>query len=306
MPERLSRRLADLEGAESALVVASGAAANACALLALLRTGDHLLASVWLRPETRRFCERALPALGVTVSFVDPREMRGWRRAVTRTTRALFVESPVQASTRLVDFKPPRTLASELGIALIADTTAASPANFRPLQHGADVVVHDGQPFLAASCDGGVGVVCGTESLIDEVRAVRDLLGVAPHPAALDALARGLETLDVRAARQNDNAREVADWAQHSPAVMAVHYPGLASHPEHALASELLRGFGSTVVLELHDPAVAERICDVTDDVAGASLASVIRPGDSPGTVRVQVGVEAPQAVLDWLSTRLP
>jgi len=298
----LSRRLAELEGAESALVLASGMAAAACTLLALLRSGDQLLASSWLRPDTRRFCERALPALGVTVAFVDPRETRGWRRALTRSTRALLVESPVLSTTRLVDLKPPRSLATELGIALIIDSTAASPANFQPLPHGADVVVHDARVLLAAEADGDVGVVCGTESLIDEVRVIRGLLGALPHPAALEALTRGIETLDLRVQRQNDNAGRLADWASQSPAVAAVQYPGLATHPDHDLAREVLRGSGDTVVLELHAADMAERACAAPRDGARGPLTSTIERGDAPRTVRVRVGVETPQRLLDWIA----
>jgi cystathionine beta-lyase/cystathionine gamma-synthase len=305
----LSRRLAELEGAESALVLASGMAATACTMLALLRSGDHLLASTWLRPDTRRFCERALPALGVTVSFVDPRETRGWRRALTRTTRVLFAESPVLTSTRLVDLKPPRTLALELGFALIVDSSAATPMNFQPLRHGADVVVHDARHLLAANAEGEVGVVCGTESLIDEVRAIRTLVGAVPHPAAMASLDRGLDTLDVRVRRQNENAREVAEWARQSAAVAEVHYPGLATHPDHELARDVQSGAGNIVVLDLHEAERARFACApaTAADAAGrATLSTVIVPGDSPTSVRVHVGIESASAVIDWLSARLP
>jgi cystathionine beta-lyase/cystathionine gamma-synthase len=306
VPETLSRRLAALEGAESALVLASGMAATACTMLALLRSGDHLLASSWLRPETRRFCEQALPALGVLVTFVDPLEARAWRRALTKTTRVLFVESPVLASTRLVDLRAPRMLAQELGLALIVDATAASPVNFTPIAHGADVVVHDARVLLTGDDAADVGVACGTESLIDEVRAQMLLWGHVPHPAALTSLAHGVGTLDVRIRRQNANAQAIAEWATNSPAVTAVHWPGFASHPDHALATELLHGFGTTVVLTLADADLARRACGAPDGPGDGALATHVVPGASPTQVRVMAGVESADAALAWLATRLP
>lgn len=311
MPDLLSRRLAELEGAESAVVLASGVAATASTLMALLRSGDHVLTSAWLRPETRRFFEHVLPALGVQVGFVDPRETRGWRRGLTKTTRALFVESPVLSSTRLVDLRPPRALSQELGLALIVDATAASPINFSPLQHGADVVIHDARLLLMGEGHGEAGVACGSESLMDEVRANMARWGSVPSPATCHALHAALHTLDVRVQRQNSNARALAAWAASAKAVTAVHWLGLPTHPDHALASELLRGFGATVLLDLTDDDAARRAAVVAfgDAEGGAAVdafGSRLLPGDHASQLRVQVGVESADAALAWLATRLP
>lgn len=306
MPETLFRRLAALEGAESALVLASGMAATACTMLALLRSGDHVLVSAWLKPSTRRFCEQALPALGVQVTFVDPLEGRGWRRGLTKTTRAMFVESPVLATTRVVDLRAPRMLAQELGLALIVDATAASPVNLTPIALGADVVVHDARVLLVGDDSADVGVACGTESLIDEVRAQMQLWGGVPHPAAMTSLALGVSTLDVRIHRQNANARAIAEWATTSPAVTAVQWPGLPSHPDHALASEQLLGFGTMVVLTLADADLARRACGASDALGDGALATHIVTGEQPTQIRVLAGVESADTVLAWLATRLP
>ncbi|QJR34609.1 trans-sulfuration enzyme family protein [Gemmatimonas groenlandica] len=251
------RELAQLDRTESALVLASGMAAVACTMVSLLRPGDHLLASRWLRPETRRFFEHELPALGVQVSFVDPTETRGWRRSLTRTTRLVYLESPVDPSTRIVDMRPVRTLAQELGIALVVDATLASPINFRPVEHGADVVLHSASAFLDGHADGFSGVVCGSDAVIDEVRTKMRSWGAEPHPAAEEHLARGLKTLGVRVARQNSSALHVAQWgaafAATNGAVSAVHYPALASHPDHAVAAECFSGYGSLMSITLRD-----------------------------------------------------
>lgn len=247
----LHAQLAQLERTEAALVLASGMAAVACTMMTLLRPGDHMLASAWLRPYTRLFFEQELPALGVSVSFVDPTETRGWRRAVTRTTRLCYVESPVGPTTRIVDLRPPRTLAHELGVALVVDSTFASPVNFRPIDFGADVVLHSASPFLDGHRDEMAGVVCGTDGVIEEVRNKMQLWGAMPHPQALASLARGLKTLTARATQQNASARAVAEWASQHDAVATVMYPGLTSHPDHATATECLMGFGSVLTMRL-------------------------------------------------------
>ena len=247
----VQRRLALLEGAEASLVLASGMGATACTMVALLRPGDHLITSEWIYGGTRRLFEQELPAMGVTVTEVDPSAPRLWRRAVTPQTRAIFLESPVNPTTRVLDLRPISALAREAGLALVVDSTFASPINFRPLEHGADVVIHSATKYLNGHHDILAGVVCGTESMVDEVREKMKVWGQAPDPFALWLLERGLKTLDVRVRRQNDNALAVAEWASRHPRVARVHYPGLASHPDHELARELLDGFGGMLALEL-------------------------------------------------------
>lgn len=303
--EPVARRLATLEGAEAGLVLASGTAAIACTLLALLRTGDHLLASSWLRPATRRFFDQALPALGVQVTFFDPSRHRNWRRSLTRTTRALFVETPVLTSTRVLDLRPPRVLAQELGLALIVDATAATPVHFTPLAHGADVVVHDARVLMAGAEVGELGVVCGTEALRDEVRTQMHLWGAVPHPAAVAALSRGLATLDVRLARQNATARAVAEWAVSAPAVASVMWPGAPSHPDHVIATSLLRDFGPSVVLDLHDGHLAQRLLHTTVPNDRGPLTTHVLAGDTPTQLRVVAGVEPSDRAVAWLAAHL-
>ncbi len=249
--ERLQRRLAELEGTESALVLASGARATRCTMLALLRAGDHLVASAWFYGDTRRFLEQELPTMGIDVTFIDPTETRAWRRAMRPTTRVLFLESPVNPTTRVVDLRPARVLAQAHGVALVVDSTFATPINCRPIEHGADVVMHSTAHHLSGECDLVAGVVCGAEAVIDEVRAKMLREGHAPDPRFLWLLDRGLNTLDIRQQRQNHNALQIARWAVGHPALRAVHYPGLSSHADHAWAAKTMDGFGSTLAIEL-------------------------------------------------------
>jgi cystathionine beta-lyase/cystathionine gamma-synthase len=249
--ETVQRRIATLEGAEAACVLSSGMGATACALLALLRPGDHLLASTWIYGGTRQLLAQEFGAFGIHVSLVDPLETRVWRRRMRKETRAIFLESPVNPTCRVLDLRPVSYIAQELGIALVVDSTFASPINFRPMDHGADVVIHSATKYLNGHHDVVGGVVCGSETYIEEVRAKMAIWGQAPDPFACWLLERGLKTLDVRVQRQNQNARRVAEWAETCKAVRKVHYPGLPSHPDHEIASRQQTGFGGMLGLEL-------------------------------------------------------
>ncbi|MDQ2665683.1 MAG: PLP-dependent aspartate aminotransferase family protein [Gemmatimonadota bacterium] len=249
--EIVQKRLAALDGAEACLVLSSGMGATACALLALLRPGDHLLTSKSIYGGTQELITREFAALGITSTLVNPHESRAWRRGLRKETRAVFLESPVNPSCRVVDLRPLSYLTQENGLALVVDSTFASPVNFRPLEHGADVVIHSTTKFLNGHHDVIGGAVLGTASYIEEVRRKMILWGQAPDPFACWMLERGLKTLDVRVKRQNENAMGIARWADERKEVSVVHYPGLPSHPDHAAAVHHMDGFGGMLGLEL-------------------------------------------------------
>ncbi len=315
--ERLHRRLAELEGTESALVLSSGARATRCTMSALLRAGDHLVASAWFYGDTRRFLEQALPTMGIDVTFIDPTETRAWRRAMRPNTRVLFLESPVNPTTRVVDLRPARVLAQAHGVALVVDSTFATPINCRPIEHGADVVMHSTAHHLSGECDAQAGVVCGSEAVIDEVRAKMLVEGYATDSRLLWLLDCGLNTLDLRLQRQNHNAMQVAQWAAGHPAIRAVHYPGLSSHPDHAFAAATMNGFGSALAIELaggHAAVVrtVARLALFSASVPAGGVASTI--SDAPdiaaistadGFLRLNVGVEYAEDLIADLSHAL-
>jgi len=255
--EVVQRRLASLAGAESSLVLSSGMGATACALLALLRPGDHLLASAWVYGGTSRLLTQEFATMGINVTLVDPMETRAWRRRLRKETRAIYVESPVNPTCRVLDLRPISYLTKEDGLALVVDSTFASPVNFRPIEHGADVVVESSTKYLNGHHDALGGVVCGTASYIEEVRQKMMVWGQAPDPFACWLLERGLKTLDVRVRRQNESATRIAEWAAGRKEVKRVHYPGLSSHPDHEAAKEMLEGFGGMLALELSGGARA-------------------------------------------------
>ncbi len=249
--EIVARRVAMLEGAEAAIVLASGMGATACALLALLRPGDHLLASSWIYGGTHRLFTQEFEAMGIGVTLVDPTESRGWRRRLRKETRAIFVETPVNPTCRVLDLRGASHLTKENGLALVVDSTFASPVNFRPLEHGADVVIHSGTKYLNGHHDVMAGVVAGTAPYIEEVRQKMMVWGQAPDPFAVWLLDRGLKTLDVRVRRQNENAARIAAWADGRKEIRHVHYAGLPDHQDHEVARTTLDGFGGMLALEL-------------------------------------------------------
>jgi len=249
--EIVQQRLAALEGAEASLLLSSGMGATACALLALLRPGDHLVASSWIYGGTLALLTKEFSTIGVDVTLVDPLETRVWRRALRNETRAIFIETPVNPTCRVLDLRPVSYVTKECGIALVVDSTFASPINLRPLEHGADVVIHSATKYLNGHHDVLAGVVCGTTPYIEEVRRKMQVWGQAPDPFAAWLLERGLKTLDVRMRRHNENAMRIAEWCSTRPEIRRVHYPGLANHPDHGHASELMDGFGGMMAIEL-------------------------------------------------------
>jgi cystathionine beta-lyase/cystathionine gamma-synthase len=255
----IAARLAALEGAEAAIFVASGMGATALAHLAILAPGDHLISSDWIYGGTRRLFEREFARLGIEVTFANPSLPRSWKSQLRKTTRAIFLETPTNPLMRVIDLDPIAALCHTEGIALLVDSTFASPINFRPLEHGADVVIHSATKYLNGHSDVIAGGVAGTEEMIEEIRRLMQIYGQALDPHAAWLVERGLKTLAVRMERHNANGAAFARWASGHPAVRAVHYPGLPTHPDHALAAATLQGFGGMVGLELADGPAAER-----------------------------------------------
>jgi cystathionine beta-lyase/cystathionine gamma-synthase len=253
----VQKRLAALEGAESALVLSSGMGATACAMLALLRSGDHLVTSSWIYGGTRKLFTEDLIGMGIEVTMVNPMEPRAWRKALRKNTRVVFLESPVNPTCRVIELGSLQNLAHNEGIALVVDSTFASPINFRPLEHGVDVVIHSATKYLNGHHDVLAGVVCGSEPFIDEVRRKMTVWGQAPDPFACWLLERGLKTIEVRVKRQNESAMRIAEWCSKRPEIAKIHYPGLTTHPDHKIAKALLDGFGGMLAIELKGGGVA-------------------------------------------------
>jgi cystathionine beta-lyase/cystathionine gamma-synthase len=273
----LARKYALLEGADEAIFVASGMGATALAHLAVLRPGDHLISSTWIYGGTQHLFDQELARFGIEVSYVNPEHPRQWRKALRKSTRAIFVETPTNPLMRIVDLSPIAYIAEEEGLALLVDATFASPVNFRPLEHGADVVITSATKYLNGHSDVIAGAVAGSSSFVEEVNRLMRLWGQAIDPHAAWLIDRGMRTLALRMERHNLNGLAVAQWAERQSGIVKVHYPGLPSHPDHARAKQVLNGFGGMVGLELKGGAkAAERLLNQLKLITHApSLAGV-------------------------------
>lgn len=313
--EVVQERLAALEGSEAACLLASGQGATVCALLALLHPGDHIVTSGWIYGGTHRFLAEEMTSFGVEVSLVDPLETRTWRKSLKKNTRVMFVESPVNPTCRVLDLRPLGQIAHEAGLALVVDSTFASPMNVRPIEHGADVVIHSATKYLNGHHDMLGGVVCGTAPYIDEVKQKMILWGQAPDPFAAWLLERGLKTLAVRVQRHNENAMAVATWCANRKEIKTVHYAGLPGHPDHQVAKATLDGFGGMMGIELaggsaaadrfvrklklfrHAPSLGGVDSLVADprytSHAGLSAQELTDAGINDGFLRLSVGIES-------------
>jgi methionine-gamma-lyase len=246
----LERRIAALEGAEDALVVASGMAAMAMALLSVLQAGDHVVATDAIYGGTRGLLANELSRLGIATTFADLFS-DDWRHALRPNTRVVLGETPSNPLLRVLDLDAISHAAHAHGATVIVDATFGSPVHFRALEHGADIVMHSATKYLGGHSDVTAGVLAGSAARIAEARKRARVWGPVLDPHAAWLLERGIKTLPVRMERHNRNGMEVARWAEGRPEVARVFYPGLPSHPDHATARRVLDGFGGMVGIEL-------------------------------------------------------
>ncbi len=310
--ERLGRKLAALEGAEAGIAVGSGMAAISLTVLAFAGAGEHIVAADSLYGGTLTLLRHELPRLGIRTTFVPA--AGDWASAITPETRLLYMEIPVNPTMRVPDPRPVAEVARSHGVPLVVDATFATPVNFRPLEHGADVVIHSATKYMGGHSDVVAGAVMGSKENVERVRTRLKSFGPSLDPHGLWLLDRGLKTLAIRVERQNASAMTLARWLVSHPTVDAVHYPGLPDHPDHQTAARLFRGSGGMLgfVVRGGDAAARAvlerfRIIAVAPSLGGVeSLASMPRytshaaitaeerraAGIADGFVRLSVGVE--------------
>jgi cystathionine beta-lyase/cystathionine gamma-synthase len=245
--ERTEKLLAQTEGAEAALLLGSGMAAVSCAVIALLQAGDHLVAQRSHYMGTTQLVSTLLARYGVTSTLVDQTDTAAFESAIRPETRLILLESPSNPLLQLTDLEAVARLAKARGITTLADNTFATPVNQNPLRLGVDLVVHSATKFLGGHHDLLAGVVMGPQTLIERVWDASIVLGCNLGAFETWLLLRGLRTLSLRVERQNATALAVARHLETHPAVAAVHYPGLESHPQHALACRQMRGHGGVL-----------------------------------------------------------
>jgi methionine-gamma-lyase len=320
------KKIAALEGAEDAVVTASGMAAISNALLSVLKAGDEVIATRQLYGGTYRMMRDVFPRMGIVVRHVEV-DLAGIERLVNPRTKALYIETPTNPTLRLVDLHKAVAFAKEWDLISLIDNTFASPVLQKPIEMGFDLVLHSATKYLAGHSDVIAGAAAGREALIKEIRHMIIYLGGAMDPEAAFLLIRGMKTLEVRVWRQCATALTLAKYLEKHPKVARVHYPGLASHPDHRLAKRQMRGFGAMLAFDLKGGlTAARRFCDrariflMAASLGGAeslavlpiytshynmSLAELRAASVEPGTVRVSVGLEDAEDLIEDLRQAL-
>jgi cystathionine gamma-synthase len=318
-------KLAALDAGEDAALFGSGMAAITTALFALLKKGDHVVLVGDCYRRTRSFVTQTLARFGVESTLVPAGEPSALAAAIGPSTRVILTESPTNPYLRVVDLpalaeakrRHPR-------VKILIDATFATPLNQRPLEQGADLVLHSCTKYLGGHNDLLAGVVIGEQGLVALVREARDVLGGVLDPHAAYLLLRGLKTLSLRVARQNETGLAIARWLETQPEVARVHYPGLTSHPDHAIAARLMTGFGGVVSFVLRaDLDVTARALDACElatiapslggvetlieqpaimSYYGLSSEERAALGIADGLVRLSVGIEDVEDIRDDLA----
>jgi cystathionine beta-lyase/cystathionine gamma-synthase len=245
------KTVAELEGVDAALTFSSGMGAITTTIMALLKAGDHIVAQRDVYGGTHKFLSQWLPKLGVETTFVDTTDYSQHERAIRPNTKLLYLESPTNPAIRVVDLQRAAVLAKEHGLISMIDSTFGTPINQHPAEYGIDLIMHSGTKYLSGHTDLICGVVAGRAELIEKILSTRTTLGNCMDPHASWMLVRGLKTLAVRVARQNENALHVAEFLEQHAKVRRVHYPFLKSHPQHVLARAQMSGGGGMVTFEV-------------------------------------------------------
>jgi len=323
----LETALCQIEGGEAALALASGMAAVTTTLMTLLSSGDHIVAPESLYATTNALLDQLLTPLGVGVTYVDATDPGNYAAAVRPETKVLYLESPANPTMKLVDIPAVVAIAKEHGITTVMDNTFATPINQRPLALGVDIVVHSATKYLGGHGDLMAGALVGKGAVIERARwQTNKILGGVIGPQTAWLILRGIRTLALRMERHNANALAAATFLDGHPKVRAVHYPGLPSHPQHALAQRQMVGFGGMFAFDIGGVEEGRRLVNnVTLCSLAVSLGDVstliqhsasmthssvprerrLAVGITDGLVRLSVGIERAEDLIADLGSAL-
>ncbi|MGI6364269.1 MAG: methionine gamma-lyase [Bacillota bacterium] len=311
----LEEKIAALEGGEAALAFGSGMAAITAVLMALVGQGDNIVHSSALYGCTFAFLHELISRFGVTATGVDTADLEAVKQAIQPETKVVYIETPANPTMRISDIEAIAEIAHAHGATVVVDNTFMSPYLQRPLELGADVVVHSATKYINGHGDVVAGLAIGSKELMDEIRmtTLKDIGGIiSPFNAWL--LLRGLKTLAVRMDRHSNNAMAIAEFLEQHPAVEKVYYPGLKSFEQHELAKKQMHGFGGIMSFELKggfDAGVrlmnGVKLCHLAVSLGDvdtliqhpASMTHSVVPEEqrlianiTPGLVRLAVGLE--------------
>lgn len=246
-----AEKLRQLEGGETCVAAATGMAAITTLLLALVPRNGHIVTTTDCYRRTRQFVATVLPKLGIETTVVEPSDIAALERALERETALFFSESPTNPYLRVIDIPRVAGLCHARGAQVVIDATFATPINQRPLELGADVVIHSGTKYLAGHNDVMAGALVGNTEVLAPVRELLGIMGSVLDPHAAYLLLRGMKSLALRVDRANANASAIALHLDRHPKIERVHYPGLESHPQHEIARAQMSGFGGVVSFEV-------------------------------------------------------
>ncbi len=249
----LEEKIRSLEGAEAATSFSSGMAAISNTLFALLRPGQRVISITDTYGGTNRLFQQFLPDMGIHVTLVTTQNEADILEEIGRGCDLLYLETPTNPTLKVVDLRTLAAGGKRAGAIVVADNTVATPINQNPLALGCDLVVHSASKFLCGHGDALGGLLCGAAPLVRKVYEYREITGAALNPFAAYLIARGMKTLPLRMARHNESAMRVATFLEQHPAVEAVFYPGLPSHPAHEIACRQMRGFSGMLSFSLKD-----------------------------------------------------
>jgi methionine-gamma-lyase len=325
--EAIEKKLADVMGAQKALVFSSGMAALTTAILSLVSSGDHIVSAFDIYGGTVNFFVNVLPRYGVTVDLIETTDAGRLAESIRPNTKLIFFESPTNPLLKLMDIREVTKIGKKRGITTFMDNTFATPFNQRPIEMGIDLVMHSATKYLGGHSDLIGGVVAGGGKLMREVMSSRYVFGGIPDPQSAWLLMRGVKTLKVRMEAHNQNGMQVAQFLENHPRVDRVYYPGLKSHPQHELAKNQMKGFGGMVSFEVTEGNDALdqfltrlRICQLAVSLGGIeslicppsltthrrlSKSERIRAGIKDNLLRLSVGIEDPQDLIDDLDQAL-
>lgn len=317
----VERRIAALDGAEDALLFASGMAAITTSVLALVKAGDHVVMFRDAYRKTRAFVAKTLARFGIEHTLVEPGDLDALERAFRPRTRLVVTEFPTNPYLRCVDLPRLATICRAARVKSLVDATFATPMNARPLDLGIDLVAHSATKYLAGHNDVLGGTVAGSTALVSLIRELRSEMGPVADPHAAGLIGRGMKTLALRVARQNETALAAARALEGHPEVERVYYPLLASHPDHDVASRLLRGGGGVVSFVVRGGREAAarvvdrfRLATIAPSLGGTETLvephallsyadldeeALAEAGIAPGLVRLSVGVEETADVIE-------
>jgi cystathionine gamma-synthase len=240
-------KLRVLEGAQAATSFATGMAAVSNTLFALLSPGDRVVSVKDTYGGTNKLFIDFLPRFGIEAELCDTTDHAQIEAAIAQGCTLLYLETPTNPTLKVVDIARLAAAAHKAGALVVADNTFATPLNQNPLALGADLVIHSATKFLGGHADALGGALCGERELVERVFHYREITGATLDPMAAYLLVRGMKTLALRIGRQNESALRIAGWLETQPAVAAVYYPGLATHPQHEIAAAQMRGFGGVL-----------------------------------------------------------